>query len=363
MIDPAVSGELLRSEIGEQPRVLAATLQRLEAPAAAVAERMHQRRVPFVVVAGRGSSANAGQYARYLFEVATQLPVVQAAPSVVTMYRSLPAWSGAALIGISQSGRISDVVSLVGAARATGALTVGLTNEARSALAASSELPLVTPAGPEASVPATKTYSAALVALALIARALGSERGGGAPAGLTPQHLARVPAAASDILKREPEFEAAAWALRDVSRCLVVGRGFNRSSAFETALKIQETSYVLAQAHGASDLLHGPVAVLERGFCVIGLLSGGPTASSVMEALERARQRGARVLLISDGDVDHAALEHIAEERIHLDSGLPEPLSPIGFAVAGQLLALHLALAKGLRPETPRALEKVTVTG
>lgn len=363
MIAPTASGELLRSEIGEQPRVLAATLERLDARAAAVAQRMRHRRVPFAVVAGRGSSANAGQYARYLFEVVDQLPVVQAAPSVLTMYGSLPAWSGAAVIGISQSGQVSDVVSLVAAARGQGALTVALTNEAGSALAETVELPLITPAGPEVSVPATKTYSAALLTMALVARALGSEGGDAAPAGLAPQDLARVPAAASDILEREPEFAAAAGALRDISRCLVVGRGFNRSSAFETALKIQETSYVLAQAHGASDLLHGPVAVLERGFCVIGLLCGGPTAPSLVEALERARERGAKVLLISDGELDDARVDRIADERIHLDSGLPEPLSPIGFAVAGQLLALHLALAKGLRPETPRALEKVTVTG
>lgn len=363
MTAPAVSGELLRKEIGEQPEVLAATLRRLDAPAAAVAERMRQQGVPFVVVAGRGSSANAGQYARYLFEVANQLPVVQAAPSVLTMYGSLPAWWGAAVIGISQSGQVSDVVSLVDAARGRGALTVGLTNEAGSPLAESAELALVTPAGQEESVPATKTYSAALLALALIARALGGERGDEAPGGLAPRDLARVPAAVSAILECEARFASAAWALRDVSRCLVVGRGFNRSSAFETALKIQETSYVLAQAHGASDVLHGPVAVLEPGFCVIGLLCAGPTAPSVMEAMERARERGARVLLISDGNVDHSALDRICEERIHLDSSLPEPLSPIGFAVAGQLLALHLALAKGLRPETPRALEKVTVTG
>ena len=363
MTAPPVSGELLRREIGEQPAVLAATLRDLEAPARELAGRMRQRDVPFVVVAGRGSSANAGQYARYLFEVANLIPVVQAAPSVVTMYRRLPAWSQAALIGISQSGQISDVVELVAAARADGALTVALTNHAGSPLAGSAELALVTPAGREASIPATKTYTAALAALALVAQALGTRGRTPGPAGLAPGDLARLPAAASDVLDRESDLASAARALSEIGRCLVVGRGFNRSSAFETALKIQETSYVLAQAHGASDLLHGPVAVVDRGFSVIGLLCGGPTAPSVMDALEQAHRRGARVLVLSDGDVDEAALEQVSDERIHLDSGLPEPLSPIAFAIAGQLLALHLALAKGLRPETPRALEKVTVTG
>ncbi|MDQ3408056.1 MAG: SIS domain-containing protein [Chloroflexota bacterium] len=366
----------MRSEIGEQPAVLAATLQRLAAPAAAVATAMRRRAIPFAVVAGRGSSSHAGQYGRYLLEIGNGVPVVEAAPSVMTAYGARPGWGEAALIGISQSGRVPEVVRLVAIARGVGALTVGLTNDPDSPLASAAEFTLVTQAGQETSVPATKTYTSALLTLAMLSARLGPDAGrspaGAAGDASTPVHpleglaaddLAGVPQAALRVLGQERRLASVGRSMRDTTRCLVVGSGFNRSSAFEMALKLQETGYVLAQAHDAADLLHGPLAVLERGFRVIGLVRGGPTCPGVIEALRRAHERGARTLVISDGDVDEAALDGLCDERMDLDSGLSEPLSPIGFAIAGQLLALHVALSKGLVPEVPRALQKVTVTG
>lgn len=352
-------GVLLRREIGEQPAILAATVAELTDPVREVAAAMRRRRIGLAVLAGRGSSANAAQYGRYLFEVLAGLPVSIAAPSVVTMYGRVPAWKAAALIAVSQSGRGSDIIEVATAARASGSLTVAITNDAGSPLAEAVELPLVTPVGVEESVPATKTYTSSVLVLALLARGLADDPDA---VDLDDEQLALLPAAVDRVLEQEGAIAAAASGMADAGRCVVIGRGLNRSTAYEVALKIQETAYLLAQAHGASDFLHGPLAVIEEGFRVIAILAGGPTVPAVVEALRRARERGARSLVICDGTDAANAVRHLADDIIELDTGLGESLSPIGLTVAGQLLALHLALARGLVPEHPRALGKVTVT-
>lgn len=352
-------GVLLRREIREQPAILSATIEQLSEPAREAALVMRRREVNLAVLAGRGSSANAAQYGRYLFEVLVGLPVSIAAPSVVTMYGRVPNWGAAAMIAVSQSGRGSDVVEVARAARRAGSLTLAVTNDGGSPLAAAVELPLVTPAGTESSVPATKTYTSTLLALALLARGLADDP---QSVGLGDRQLADLPGAAARVLEHEADIAHVAGRFADTGRCVVLARGLNRSTAYEVALKIQETAYLLAQPQGASDFLHGPVAVIEEGFRVVALLAGGPTAPAVIEALRRARERGARSLVICDGPGAAAAARPLADDLIELDTGMSEVLSPIGLSMAGQLLALHLALARGLSPERPRALGKVTVT-
>ena len=352
-------GTLLRREIGEQPAILAATVEQVDEPARQAALAMRARGVRMAVLAGRGSSANAAQYGRYLLEVLTGLPVSIAAPSVITMYRRVPDWAAAATIAISQSGQGKDVLEVASAARNAGSLTLAITNDADSPLAQAVELALVTPAGMESSVPATKTYTSTLLVLALLARGLIADP---ESAGLGDEQLAGLAAATGSVMEHEGEIAEAAERLAGTGRCVVIGRGLNRATAYEVALKIQETAYLLAQAHGASDFLHGPLAVIDEGFQVVALLAGGPTAPAVIEALRRARERGARSLVICDGREATEAARPLADDLIGLDTGLSEVLSPIGLSMAGQLLALHLALARGLSPEQPRSLDKVTVT-
>lgn len=352
-------GALLRQEIGEQPAILAATIEQLDEPARQAALAMRASAVRLAVLVGRGSSANAAQYARYLFEVLTGLPVSIAAPSVITMYGRVPDWRAAAVIAISQSGRGTDVIEVTRAAGAAGSRTVAITNDGSSPLAAAVDHPLVTPAGLESSVPATKTYTSSLLTLALLTRGLLDDADA---AGLGDTQLSDLPAAVGRVLEHEVAIATAAGRLADSGRCVVIGRGLNRSTACEVALKIQETAYLLAQAQGATDFLHGPLAVIEEGFRVIALLTDGPTAPAVIEALRRSRERGAQSLVICDGSDAAEAARPLAYDVIELGTGLSEALSPIGLAIAGQLLALHLALARGLSPEHPRALAKVTVT-
>lgn len=359
---------LMRREIGEQPAVLARTLEALAAPVEAVAETLGARGIRTIVTCGRGSSDHVARYASYLLTIHAGLLVADLTPSIVTAYGVTPTLPDAALLAISQSGAAEDIRAAAAAARAAGAPVVAITNAPDAPLLQVADHALVTPAGPERSVPATKTYTSALAAVALLGSVL-ARRGGrvtgvGAAggAGLATADLARLPDAVEGVLSLEPELAALGARLTGRDRCVVIGRGYNRATASEVALKIQETSYLSAQDYGASDFLHGPVAVVEPGFDVLVIVAPGPTAAGVLEVASRARELGARVSAISDGSVDRAIIDAVADAHVYLGTGLSEPLTPIGFAVAGQLVALHLALAEGRSPDVPRALRKVTVT-
>jgi glutamine---fructose-6-phosphate transaminase (isomerizing) len=351
---------LMRTEIGEQPAALARTLVELAGPTEAAVADLRERAVRTVVTCGRGSSDHVGRYAAYVLSIQADLLVADLTPSVVTAYGIAPALPDAALLAISQSGAGEDVREVALAAQAALVPVIAITNAAGSPLGKAADHVLVTPAGPERSVPATKTYTTALAAVALLGASFGRTAHPGA--GLTQSDLSRIPAAAERVLELEASLAAIGASLKGRDRCVVIGRGYNRATAAEIALKIQETSYLSAQDYGTSDFLHGPVAVVESGLVVVAIVAPGPTAAGVIEVAARARDLGARVMAISDGEIDRTAVDALAEIHVHLGTDLAEPLTPIAFAVAGQLVALHLALADGYSPDAPRALSKVTVT-
>ncbi len=351
---------VMRQEIGEQPAVLARTLERLAGPASVAAVVLRDGGIRTVVTCGRGSSDHVARYASYVLTLHAGLLVADATPSIITAYGVFPAFPDAAALVISQSGAGEDVRAVALAARAAGAPVLAITNVADAPLLDAADHVLLTPAGPERSVPATKTFTAALAAVALLGGELA--RRGGRPAGLEPLDLARLPGAVERVLSLESDLAALGARLKGRERCAVIGRGYNRATASEVALKIQETSYLSAQDYGASDFLHGPVAVVVPGFDVLAIVAPGPTAGGVLDVAARARALGARVTVISDGSVDQAAVDAVADAHVHLGTGLSEALTPIGFSVAGQIIALHLALVEGRSPDAPRALAKVTVT-
>jgi glutamine---fructose-6-phosphate transaminase (isomerizing) len=339
-----------RDEIGEQPGIAAAMLSEDRAAVDAIGARIRDVRPRGFVIVARGSSDHAALYAKYLFGRRNRALVSLAAPSLFTHYASPPRLDGQCVIGISQSGSSPDVIAVIDEAARQGALTVALTNDPASKLAAAAELVLPLGAGPERSVPASKTYTASLLALAILSQAIDPQ-----PAFETA--LAQVPRAMAKALEREADLDRLAPALLG-PRAIVLGRGLNLSTAEEVALKLTETSYVLARAWSVADFAHGPIAVVDANFPVLFVGGGGPVAADLDEIARRLESYGCRVMALFDGEA--AGLD--TESMVGFDSGLPEDLTPLTLAVLGQLLAHRVAMARGIDPDKPRALNKVMRT-
>lgn len=339
-----------REEISEQPLLASRMLAESRAAVASIAARVRESKSRGVVIAARGSSDHAALYAKYLFGARNHLMVTLAAPSLFTSYGRPPDLEGQCVIGISQSGSSPDVVAVIEEAVRQGRLTIAVTNDPRSSLAQAAELHLPMGAGPELSVPASKTYIASLLALALVSQALDPDPAFEAA-------LGQVPPALAAALEQDGELDRLVPALLG-PRAIVLGRGFNFSTAEEIALKLTETSYVLARAWSVADFEHGPIAVVDAGFPVV-LVDGRGQVSADMESIgRRLTGHGCRVIRLLDGTGDHGA----PDTTVSLDSGLPEELTPLTLAVLGQLLAHRVALARGIDPDRPRGLNKETRT-
>jgi glucosamine--fructose-6-phosphate aminotransferase (isomerizing) len=344
----------LAEEIREQPAALErllATTRAIERVAAAVRERD----VDHIVIAARGTSDHAAIYAQYLFGVRLGIPVGLATPSVLSLYGVEPRLGRALVMGISQSGASPDIVGVVAAGRRQGVPTIALTNDPASPLAEAAEHVIDLAAGPERAVAATKTYTAELLALAILAAAWASPQGALAwdPA------LAAVPAGVAAALETEPLVAAIAADLGSRDACVVVGRGFEYATAREWALKLKELAQVVADPYSAADFRHGPVALIDAGFPVLALAPSGRTAADLEALLRRLRDElGADVVVVSDRD-DLLAL---GGRPVKLVTGLPEHLAPIASIVPGQLYAMHASRARGLDPDEPRQIAKVTRT-
>jgi len=338
-------------EIREQPTVLEGLLRDGRQAAEAAARAIRRFGPEWVLIAGRGSSDNAARYAQYLFGAHNGLGVGLAVPSLFTLYDAPPRLARALTIGISQSGQSPDIVSVLREARAQGGLTLALSNELESPLAQAAEYTLPLLAGRELAVAATKTYAAQLFTLAMLSAALeGSPERWAA--------LAQVPTWLEAVIVQTADCSRAVTEFRDARQLIVLGRGFNYCTAFEVALKLKETSYLLAEPYSVADLLHGPVALVDGGFPVILIAPSGRSLLDVPDLLSLLEARGARLLAISD------APEVLARSPLHfaLPQGVPEWLSPIVSVVPGQLFAGALAQSVGQDPDRPRGLSKVTLT-
>jgi len=344
-----IQGHRLRSEIDEQPAALARLLGR-RGEVVSAARRIRAFRPDWVCIAARGTSDNAARYAQYLLGAHNGLGVGLAVPSLFTVYGAPPRLGRALTIGISQSGKSPDVVSVVEEARQQGGATLAITNDPSSPLAAAAEAVIALDVGVERSIAATKTYTAELLALAMLSAAIESDPQRWEVLEHVPEWVSAALAGAGDL--------AGAAAMRDSDRFLVVGRGFNYCTAFEIALKMKETGYVLAEPYSPPDLLHGPVAMIESGFPVVLVAPSGRASGDTVALLDLLAQRRARVVALSDRS---EVLER-AQLPVPLPRNVPEWVSPIVSVVPGQLFASALAVARGFDPDAPRGLSKVTLT-
>jgi glucosamine--fructose-6-phosphate aminotransferase (isomerizing) len=342
----------LKSEIFEQPEVLQGLLESQQEVAIEMAREIRDRGIRSVFLAARGSSDNAGLYAKYLFGFTNRLPVALAAPSLFTTYARPPDIGDQLVLGISQSGQSPDIVSVVTEGRRQGALTLAITNDPDSPLARQAELVLLTRAGAENAIAATKTYTTQLLSIALLSAAMSDE-----PELL--EQLQRVPTLVKETLGLDGRIETAAQRYRYMSQCVVLGRGFNYATAYEWSLKLKELAYIVAEPYSSADFQHGPVAIVSQGFPVLAVAPGGAVFEDLMGLLTRlAHEHQAEILVLSN---EPRAFE-IAETPLELPTDLPEWISPLVDIVPAQLFCYHLTRAMGYDTESPRQLSKITRT-
>lgn len=341
----------LEQEIREQPQVLARLLREESARAREIARAIQVRSPQFVVIAARGTSDHAATYGKYLLAACCGLPVALAAPSLFTIYRRPPRLKGALVVGISQSGSSPDIVEVVAEGRRQGALTLAITNDPHSPLGEQAELCLPCHAGEERSVAATKTYTAQLTALALVAVALADDR-------LMWGDLERLPGWVEQVLGLAQGMDQRVQRFRYMERCVLIGRGYNYATALEVALKLKELTYVVAEPYSSADFLHGPIAMVEQGFPVVMVAPSGAVYPDLLVLAEMLRERAAELVVISE----RAEVLALAQTALPLPEAVPEWLSPVVAVVPGQLFAAALTRAKGYDLDRPRGLQKVTRT-
>jgi glucosamine--fructose-6-phosphate aminotransferase (isomerizing) len=339
-------------EIRQQPQVLARTLASALRPVERFKRLLESRRPRLVVLVARGTSDNAALFGRYLLEITTGIPVSLAAPSIATVYDAKVDYRDALVVAISQSGESTDTNLVLERARSAGALTLGITNESRSALARIAEHLLLVRAGREKAVAATKTYTGQLLMMYLLAYALGGR--------IKIAELERLPEAVDQTLMLEPEIDALSSRYRFMRHAVVVGRGLNYSNAFEFALKMMETCYVVAERFSSADFLHGPIALVEPSFPVFAFAPPGATWPSISETLTKLHRLHAEIVAITDAGNPQVA--NCATKVIRVPGRRQEVSTPIPYIVPAQIFAACLAAQKGLNPDQPRTISKVTLT-
>lgn len=335
-------------EIAEQPEVLRRTIAAEREKVTKLGDFIRQKDIDLIVLVARGSSDNAALFGRYLLEVTTGIPVSLSAPSVFTLYNAKLRLNRALVIGVSQSGEGDDINLVLERAKDAGAFTVGITNEADSTMAKIADETLLIHAGREKSVAATKTYTGQMLHFYMLANAIGNLR----------LDYHKIPDFADSALDRQDEIKQLVERYAFMENCVVVGRGMNYGNSYELALKLMETCYVVAERFSSADFFHGPLAIVERRFPVILFAPAGSTQQSSSDLLIRLHELHADCLSITNDD----AIARLSSRSLLMPKEIDEFLSPIPFIIPAQLFAAYLSEAKGLDPDAPRSLAKVTKT-
>ncbi len=340
----------MRAEIHEQPAAIQATLETTGPAIRDLANRLRGEGVEYVLIVARGTSDNAALYGLYMFGAVTMKLAATAAPSLLTCYDTRVDLSKTFVLGVSQSGKATDVIEVLHAGRERGAITCALTNTTDSPICSAAEHVLLTHAHEERAVAATKTYTTALAVLHQLA-CLWAGRDDLA------DEVQRVPGWIDEALRLESEVVDHAERFRFMETCHWLARGMNFCTAKEAALKMAECCYVVPSPFSSADFMHGPIATTDFGFPCFIVNPQGKTYAAVAEVVRAVEAQGAEIIMLSNTD------EMLERSRIALRLPvMPEECSPMAAGVVGQLLALYIALEKGLDPDRPRGLRKVTQT-
>ena len=331
-------------EAAEAPQVVQRQLDANRDVTQALGRKLRELAPVAVVTCARGSSDNAATYARYLIETRTGVLTSSAAPSVSSVYEASTDMTGVLVLAISQSGASPDLLKAVETARAAGACTAALVNDARSPLASITEYTIPLHAGPEASVAATKSFLASLTAVAQLIAAWVDD-------GTLHELLAALPERMSRAW--ELDWSPAVDRLRDASSLYVLGRGLGLGLAQESALKFKETCAIHAEGISAAEVRHGPMALVRPGFPVLVYGQDDETRPGVETVASDLVRRGSSVTVAG----------------LSCDGALELPTLSADPAVAPMLLGQSfyrlvnsLSVARGLDPDRPPHLSKVTET-
>lgn len=342
----------LYSEITEQPRRIKSLLSSQRKNAERIASTIQKHDIQYVFLAARGTSDNAGRYANYLLGAMNGLPLALATPSLFTYYRRPPVLRNALVIGISQSGKSPDIVSVLEEGKRQGCLTLAITNEPDSPLTNTADFVFDVRAGVEKAVAATKTYTGELMSVAMLSAALTGKNNYW-------DALEKVAGWMESTLRLDGYISQAVQRYRYIDQTVVLGRGFNYATAFEWALKLKELTYIIAEPYSSADFAHGPIALVDSGYPVFAVAAKGKVFDSMHQMLKRLRSDiSAELVVISN---DKRALS-LAQVPLEIPIDTPEWLSPLVCIVPAQLFAYHLTRAKGYNTELPRTITKVTET-
>lgn len=342
----------LFSEISEQPERIKNLLTSQKKNIEQIAKQIQKRDIDYVFLAARGTSDNAGRYANYLLGAMNGFPLALATPSLFTYYKQPPKLKNALVIGISQSGKSPDIVSVLEEGKKQNCLTLAITNEPNSALGKASDFVLDIQAGKEKAVAATKTYTSQLMTIAMLSAALSKNKNHW-------NELNKVSNWMKQVLKQNNFIQEAVQRYRYIDQTIVLGRGFNYATAFEWALKLKELTYIIAEPYSSADFAHGPIAMIESGYPVLAVAPKGKVFGSMLEMLKRLHSDiSAELVVISN---DKKALS-LAQVPLTIPNDVPEWLSALVSILPAQLFAYHLTLAKGYNTEQPRSIRKVTET-
>jgi glucosamine--fructose-6-phosphate aminotransferase (isomerizing) len=342
----------LKTEIFEQADILERLLGGQMGEVEKIAGSIRDLAPSYIFLAARGTSDNAGRYANYLWGSMNRLPVALATPSLFTFYHKPPILKGALVVGVSQSGQSPDIVSVLEEGRRQGCGTLAITNEPGSPLAQAADFVIDIQAGEEKAVAATKTYTAELMAVAMLSVALSHDED-------QRRSLGRVSGWVRQALELDEQIQRLAERYRYMEQCVVIGRGYNYATAYEWSLKLKELTYVVSEPYSSADFQHGPIAMVEAGFPVMAVTPGGKVFDDVLALLRRLRTGlRAELLVISD----QAEALALAQSPLAIPSGMPEWVTPLVTIVPAQLFAYHLTRAKGYDTESPRIIHKVTET-
>ncbi|MGC9004030.1 MAG: SIS domain-containing protein [bacterium] len=337
-------------EIKEQPQRLQETIDRETEKAREIGEELRKFAPECVIVVARGTSDNVATYARYLIQYENHLPVASATPSLFTFYNAHLKLNRSFVIGISQSGETPDVVYFLEKARKEGAFTCAITSTENSPLEKAAHLSLIARSGKEEAVAATKTFTTSLLAVALLSFNWAEDK-----AGL--DAVNSIPYQAEKMLSQAPLIDELVQRYTYVESMAVISRGFSYPIALEIALKIRETSLVDADGFSSADFMHGPIAVVKKGFPLFFVAPKGKTYQNLLEMARAIKRKGAEIIALTNG----SEMEKIAHSYLPIPFEGEETVLPISIVIGGQLFAYFLSLSRGLNPDKPEGLRKVTL--